>query len=212
MLDVGTGTGEIALRAARRGADVTGIDIAPALLDLARAKPDADKVHFEVADAQALPFADGSFDAVASNFGVIFAPDREAAAGELARVCRGGGRLALTAWCRGSTIGELLRPFGRTSSVDVEAWSEQPELERLLGDAFELELRERVWEFESESGEAAFDFFVRTAPPMKAFFDSLEDERHAGARAALVAYWEGFRDGDRVREPRRYVLVLGRRR
>src|SRR5262249_37716124 len=98
LLDVATGTGEVAFRAARTGAEVTGLDITPELLDVARSKADAHAIRFDEGDAQALPYVDGSFDVVASNFGVIFALGRDAVASELARVCRRGGRPRRTAW------------------------------------------------------------------------------------------------------------------
>ncbi len=99
-LDVATGTGEIARPAARAGAQVTGLDLAPELIETARERAAADgvEVTFEVGDAEALPYEDGSFDTVTSTFGVMFAPDHGAVARELARVCRPGGRLALLAW------------------------------------------------------------------------------------------------------------------
>jgi ubiquinone/menaquinone biosynthesis C-methylase UbiE len=93
VLDVATGTGEVALRAARLGGEVTALDVAPALLEQARAKSDREglTIAWTGGDAQALPYEDGGFDVVCSNFGVIFAPDPEAAAAELARVCKAGG-------------------------------------------------------------------------------------------------------------------------
>jgi len=212
FLDVATGTGEIALRAARSGAEINALDIAPALLALAREKPGAEAIRFEEGDAQSLPYEDAAFDVVASNFGVIFAPNRDAAARELARVCRGGGRLGLTAWCPIPAFEELWLEIRGPAQVDPTIWAERAELERLLGDAFELELVVGTWWFEGESAEAMYEFSSRVAPPMKAFLDSADDETRARVRKALVTYWEGFRDGDRVREPRRYVLVLGRRR
>src|SRR5918911_5325260 len=89
-LDVGTGTGEVALRAARAGAEVTAIDISDELLDQARAKEGATSVRWELGDAQSLRFDDSAFDVVVSCFAVIFA-DQKAAAPELGRVCRSGG-------------------------------------------------------------------------------------------------------------------------
>jgi SAM-dependent methyltransferase len=212
FLDAATGSGEIALRAARAGADVTAFDIAPNMLALARAKPGADAIHFDLGDARSLPYETATFDVVASNFGVIFAPERDVVAAELGRVCKSGGRLALTAWHRKPELDAIYERFGRLSTIDASVWSEAGELERLLGEAFELELQERLWELEGTSGEDVFDFWTRTAPPTKAYFESLDDDARRDARAALVAYWEGFRDGDGVREPRGYVLVLGRRR
>ena len=213
FLDVATGTGEIALRAARAGAEVTAVDIAPAMLALAREKPGAERVRFDEGDAEALPYRDAEFDVVASNFGVIFAPDRDAAAHELARVCRPGGRIGLTAWRRNTPFDEIWQSLGRPRVPgDPAAWAERPELERLLGAAFQLELHERVWWNEGDSAEAVYEFWSRVSPPAKAFLDSLDEGTRARARELLVAYWEGFRDGDRIREPRRYTLVLGRRR
>jgi len=211
FLDIATGTGEIALRAARAGADVTALDISPAMLEIARSKPGASFVRFELGDAQELPYADEAFDVVVSNFGVIFVPNCDAVAGELTRVCRRGGRLGLTVWYRKPELDALWDRFGRTSTVDAYVWSEQAELERLLDGAFELERHERVWRLEGESGEAVYDFWSRVAPPTKAFLDSLDDRTRARARAALVEYWEGFRRDDRVSEPRPYAVVLGTR-
>jgi ubiquinone/menaquinone biosynthesis C-methylase UbiE len=93
-LDVATGTGEIARPVARAGAQVTALDLAPELIETARAKAAAEdlEIAFEVGDAEALPYEDASFDTVTSTFGVMFTPDHAAAARELARVCKPGGR------------------------------------------------------------------------------------------------------------------------
>ena len=100
LLDLACGTGGVALIAARRGAEVTGLDISAD--QLAKARAAADKaglsIRFDEGDAQALPYGDAEFDMVASAFGVIFAPDPRRAADELARVCRSGARIAVTAW------------------------------------------------------------------------------------------------------------------
>lgn len=100
LLDIACGTGNVALVAARRYCDVTGIDIADKLIARARLRAEAEgsTVDFRTADAQALPFADASFDVVTSAFGIMFAPDQYAAATEALRVCRPGGRLALANW------------------------------------------------------------------------------------------------------------------
>lgn len=200
------------MRAARAGAEVTGLDIAPRMLELARAKPGADAIRFDLGDVSSLPYEDASFDVVASNFGVIFAPDQERVAGELARVTRPGGRLGLTAWREKPALDAIYTRFGRTSSIDSYVWSRPDELERLLGEAFDLELHDRIWHLEGDDGESIFDFWTRTAPPTKAYLEQLDEEARARVREALVEYWESYRDGDRVREPRPYVLVLGTRR
>ena len=85
-------------------------------------------------------------------------------------------------------------------------------VERLLGEAFDLELRERLWHLEGDSGESVFAFWSGTAPPMKAYLEQFGDEACVHVRGALVEYWEGYRDGERIREPRPYVLVVGTRR
>ncbi len=100
VLDVATGNGNVALAAARRWCEVTATDYVPALLDRARERAAAERLpmRFQVADAEALPFADGSFDAVVSTFGVMFTPDQDRAAAELVRACRRGGKIGLANW------------------------------------------------------------------------------------------------------------------
>jgi len=209
-LDVATGTGEVAARAAGAGADVVGLDIAPRLLEQARTK--SAEVEWVEGDAQALPFADGAFDVVSSSFGVIFAPDHEAVAGELARVCR--GRLGLTAWRANQGLHAIYAAFtgeepeGPTS----DDWGREERLDQLLGEAFELEFRERVWWLEAESPEQVWELMSVGAPPLKALVDSLEAERRSAFREAMVEHWSQFQGPDGVREPRHYLLVLGRRR
>lgn len=200
------------MRAARAGAEVTGLDIAPGMLELARGKSGADGIRFDLGDVRSLPYEDASFDIVASNFGLIFAPDQDSVAGELARVTRPGGRLGLTAWHEKPVLDEIYARFGRTSSIDSYLWSRPDELERLLGDSFDLELHERVWHLEGDDGESVFEFWTRTAPPTKAYLEQLDVETRERVRDALVEYWESYRDGDRIREPRSYLLVLGTRR
>lgn len=114
VLDVATGTGNAAIAAARRFADVTAIDFVPALLERGRARAAAEGVHvlFREADADDLPFSSGSFDVVLSTFGIMFAADQERAAREAVRVCRRGGRVALANWTPDGLIGALFRIIG----------------------------------------------------------------------------------------------------
>ena len=115
VLDVATGSGNAALAAARRFADATGVDYVPSLLDRAWARLTAEALPIDLqeGDAEALPFADESFDVVLSTFGVMFAPDQEKAAQELLRVCRPGGRIGLANWTPDGFIGEIFRANGR---------------------------------------------------------------------------------------------------
>jgi SAM-dependent methyltransferase len=115
VLDVATGTGHAALGAARRFCDVTGIDYVPALIAAARRRADAEglAVTFREADAENLPFPDGSFDQVLSAIGVMFTADHQRAADELMRVCRPGGRIALANWVPTGFVGQMLAAVAR---------------------------------------------------------------------------------------------------
>jgi len=211
-LDVATGTGEVALRAARAGAgaEVTGLDIAPRLLEQARSR--SSDVDWVEGDAQALPFPDGAFDVVSSSFGLIFAPDQELAAQEVARVCR--GRLGLTVWRPNDGPHAVYAAFSGEQPAwpSPDDWGREERLQELLGDAFELELEERVWWLEGDSLEDVWELMSNGAPPVRALLDSLEPDRAAAFRAAMFEHWSQFETPEGVREPRRYLLVLGERR
>jgi SAM-dependent methyltransferase len=220
-LDVATGTGEIAVRAAEGGADVTGLDLAPELIETARRRAaDADvEVRFDVGDAERLPYDDASFDTVTSTFGVMFAPDQRAAAGELARVCRTGGRLGLLTWHPSLGVSEMFkvmaaymppRPDGVGNPFD---WGDRDHLADLLGADFELSYAEGDCPQPGSSGEEVWELFSTAYGPTKALAESLDDERREALRRDWVSHFEDFRTGDGgVSQPRPYVLVMGRRR
>ena len=140
VLDVAAGNGNATLAAARRFANVISTDYVPGLLDKGRARARAEglPVHFEEADVENLPFADGTFDVVLSTFGVMFAPDHERSAAEMMRVLRPGGRLGLANWTPESFIGQLFKliaayvppPAGVKSPV---LWGSEPHVGRLFG-------------------------------------------------------------------------------
>jgi SAM-dependent methyltransferase len=111
VLDVACGTGNTAIPVAKKGAQVTGVDIAPNLLEQARARASAEGVSasFEEGDAEQLPFADGSFDLVISMFGAMFAPRPDKVAAELVRVCRPSGHIAMANWTPDGFAGEMFR-------------------------------------------------------------------------------------------------------
>jgi ubiquinone/menaquinone biosynthesis C-methylase UbiE len=215
-LDLATGTGGVALRAAHAGAEVTGLDFAPALLEQARAKAGAEglEIQWDLGDAQALPYPDAGFDVASSSFGIIFAPDHEAVARELARVIRPEGRLGLANWRPNEGLHAIYGRFAPgESAFDTDDWGSEEHLQALLGDAFELEIEERVWNLEGDSPEDVWELMVTSAPPVKAMTESLGPERSEEFRQAMVDHWANFRvDGGRVSEPRRYLLVLGQRR
>ena len=220
FLDVACGTGGVAELAAARGAEVTGVDFAPALIETAKARAAeaALPIRYEVGDAEALMFEDASFDVVASSFGVMFAPDQERAAAELARVCRPGGRLGLACWTPGGTIGDFFRlhasfqpPPSAGAGVPV-AWGDEQRVRELLGDTFELDLVERSSPQTAESGEQIWEVFVSSFGPTKTLYDSLPPERGEELHRAFVDFYEQRRDGDTVHADREYLVILGRRR
>jgi ubiquinone/menaquinone biosynthesis C-methylase UbiE len=216
VLDVATGTGGVALRAAHSGARVSALDIAPEMLERARAKAAGGglEIDWVEGDAQSLPYEDSTFDIVASSFGVIFAPDAGAAAAELARVCRVGGRLGLATWKPNEGLHRICAALGDDSEDDdpTEYWSDQPRLQDLLGDAFELRVEERVWKLEGSSPEDVWKLMTTAAPPVKAFVATLEPDRLADFRTTMLDHWADFEHEGRVVEPHGYLLVLGRRR
>ena len=177
VLDVATGSGNAAIAAARHGCDAVGIDYVPALLERGRRRADAEDLpaEFVEGDAESLPFPDGSFDAVTSVFGAMFAPDHAQAAAELLRVCRPGGTIALASWTPDGFIGELFRtvaayvppPAGVQSPM---LWGTEAHLRSLFGDDIcSLEVEERT--FRSGSPRRRFVDFFRTwyGPTLKAF-------------------------------------------
>jgi ubiquinone/menaquinone biosynthesis C-methylase UbiE len=115
VLDVAAGNGNVSLAAARRWCDVVATDYVPALLERARERAAAERldIAFQEADAEALPFADGSFDVVVSTFGVMFTPDQDRAAGELVRVCRRGGKIGMANWTPEGFIGQVFKTIGK---------------------------------------------------------------------------------------------------
>jgi ubiquinone/menaquinone biosynthesis C-methylase UbiE len=129
VLDVGTGSGLAALVAADAGADVVGVDVTPELLDVARAS--GATVAWVFGDAQRLPFGDGEFDVVMSCLGAIFAPDQQATADELLRVCRPGGTIGMVNWTPGGSVGRFFDVFGGSP---VTVWGEPARVRSLFGD------------------------------------------------------------------------------
>lgn len=219
-LDVATGTGAVAVRAARRGADVTGVDFAPALIDTCRRLADEQglDIRYEVGDAENLPFEDASFDVVSSTFGVMFAPDHRAAAAELARVTRPGGRLGLATWRLEGGAGDLFRLMARFQPPappgigDPFDWGREEHVTELLGEAFELEFQEGDAPHEGESGEEAWELFSTSFGPTKTLYESLEPARREEFHRTFVDYYESHRTDHGIHVSRTYLLTLGTRR
>jgi SAM-dependent methyltransferase len=216
LLDIGSGTASIALRAARSGVDAVAIDSSVPLLDKARddARHEGLAVQLDNGNVEYLPYEDGEFDVVASAFGFIFAADHANVAGELARVARPGGRLGFTAWKPNPKLGELYRRFTEEPLEGREAteWGREDHVEDMLGEDFELEFADGTLWIDAESGEELWELFSASSPPVAALLGRLDPERGEAFHHAFVELYETYRDGDRIKAPRRYLLTLGTRR
>ncbi|HZC74466.1 MAG TPA: class I SAM-dependent methyltransferase [Gaiellaceae bacterium] len=220
-LDVGCGAGNVAELAAGAGARVTGIDLSPRLIGVATARAEAGgfEVDYRVGDAENLDAEDASFDKVTSSVGMIFAPDHDAAARELARVTRPGGRLAFSAWTPEGTIGQMFRAFApfqpppQPGAGVPLAWGEEPYVREKLGDAFELSIERRMSHFEDESPEHAWEYFAPRFGPTRTMLENLDPERRTEFEEAGRALYEQGRQLDgRYLDEREYLLVTGERR
>ena len=188
VLDVAAGNGNATLAAARRGAQVTSTDYVASLLDRGaeRARAERLEVTFQAADAEALPFADASFDAVLSTFGVMFAPDHAKSASEMARVCRPGGRIGLANWTPEGFIGQVFKTLGRhlpppAGVQPPSLWGVQAHLQSLFGDrAAKIAVTPRVFNFRYRSAAHFIDVFRTWYGPIHKAFAALPA---AGAQA-----------------------------
>ena len=203
VLDVACGTGNLALPAAVRGARVTGVDIAPNLVEAARAAAAAAglDIRFDVGDAEALPYPDGAFDTVISMFGVMFAPRPERALAELLRVTRPGGRIALANWVADGFIGSMLRahvarvppPAGVPS---VLGWGDEKVLRHRLAAeatsvrAVECTPRTIAMTYPMTPG-AVVEVFREFYGPSLRTFNALDAQGRAALSADLLALWTG---------------------
>jgi ubiquinone/menaquinone biosynthesis C-methylase UbiE len=217
VLDLASGTGEVAVRAAKAGASVTGIDIAEPMLSKARerAADEALDISFDLGDVEYLPYENGCFDVVASNFGMVFAPDHANVAAEVARVACPGARLGFTAWKPNPKLGELYRRFTEEPIEGREAyeWGREDHVEDMLGEDFELEFEDGTLWLEAESGEELWKLFSESAPPVIALVERLDEAQAEEFHRAFVDLYESYRTPEGgIRAPRRYLLVLGRRK
>ena len=218
VLDVAAGNGNSSLAAARRWSDVTSTDYAPALLENGRLRAEAERlaIRFQEADAEALPFADESFDVVLSSFGVMFAPNHARAASELLRVCRRGGRIGLANWTPRGFIGQLFTVIGRhvpppAGLTPVSRWGAEDYLDGLFRDsASRIEVTPRDFVFRYRSAEHWIDVF-RTwyGPVHKAFAGLSADAQQRLERDLISLVGEFNRSGDsKMVVPSEYVEVV----
>ncbi|GAA5126269.1 class I SAM-dependent methyltransferase [Haloechinothrix salitolerans] len=195
VLDVATGTGHVALAAARRFCEVTGIDYVPALLSTASARAEAEDlaIDFQEADAENLPFPDSTFDTVLSAIGVMFTADHQRAADELVRVCRPGGQVGLASWTPTGFVGRMLATVGKHAAPPPGAlppvrWGSEDTLRELFG--------ERITRLSCETGtmtlrflspEHFADFFLTHYGPTRMAAGRLDTEGRDAFRADLIA-------------------------
>lgn len=204
VLDVACGDGNTAIPAAKKGASVTGIDLAPYLIDAAkrRAAEAGVEANFEVGDAEAMPHENGEFDVVVSMFGAMFAPRQEVAADELLRVCRSGGLIAMANWTAEGFVGRMFRetakfvppPAGLRSPI---LWgSEAAVSERFAGGVLQLDLVRRNIEFVFPFGPAeTVEHFRKFYGPTQKAFAALDESGQAELRARLEELWAAHNTG-----------------
>jgi len=194
VLDVAAGNGNATLAAARRGCKVTSTDYVSTLLERGaeRARAEGLNVAFKVADAEALPFEDASFDAVLSTFGVMFAPDQARSASEMARVCRPGGRSGLANWTPEGFIGQLFKTLGRQlpppAGVQPPAlWGVESHLRSLFGEqAAAIAVTPRLFNFRYRSAAHFIDVFRTWYGPVHKAFAALPADKAAALEHDLT--------------------------
>jgi SAM-dependent methyltransferase len=217
LLDLACGTGAVAELAAARGAQVTGVDLAPVLIQTAkeRAAEQGLEIDYRVGDAEDLDFPDASFDKLSSTCGVMFAFDHEAVARELARVMRPGGLIALASWTPTSGLAKMFKVMAPYQAAPPPSspfdWGDEARVGELLGEWFELDLTEHVSTLRVPSGQAYWELFSSSYGPTKTLAESLGDRRAELERDWIEFFESTYRQGDEIVHAREYLLALGRR-
>lgn len=197
LLDVACGSGQLALLAARDGVDVTGVDIAPNLIERARARAKADglSARFMEGDAEALPFDDASFEVVASLFGAMFAPQPELVAQELLRVCSPGGIIAMGNWTPGGFVGQMFKTFSKfiapPGMPSPVLWGDEAVVRQRLGHStanLTMSRRMHIFTYPFPPAEVV-EFFRQYYGPTNRAFASLDEKTARRLREDLEALW-----------------------
>jgi ubiquinone/menaquinone biosynthesis C-methylase UbiE len=198
VLDVACGTGNLTIPAARQGVRVTGVDIAPNLLDQGRAWANAEglAIEFDEGDAEDLPYEDASFDTVITMFGAMFAPRPNITASELIRVCRPGGRIAMANWTPTGFIGQMFKMVGKhvpppAGIPSPVLWGDEETVrERFNGNVADLQLTRRTitFHFPFSATEVVETFRLYYGPTYRAFA-ALDEAGQASLRQALDQLW-----------------------
>ena len=222
VLDVACGTGNTTVMARARGAAVTGLDLTPELIEVAKKRAADEKyedITWKEGDAENLPFADGTFDVVVSSCGLMFAPDQQKVADEVARVTKPGGRIAIQAWTLEGGIGRLFKitggyiapPPGVPSPMQ---WGDESKVKGFFGSSFKDYKFERYDcpEF-ADKPEQIADLFIATYGPTHRAFHALPADKAAAYRNDLVELLRGYVtpvDG-KVRWGREYIITCATR-
>ena len=222
VLDVAAGNGNVSLAAARRWCEVVSTDYVPALLERGRERAAAERLalEFREADAEALAFADTSFDVVVSTFGVMFTPDHDKAAAELVRVCRPGGKIGLANWTSEGFIGQLFKTIGKhvppPAGVKSPAlWGSGARITELFGtQTTSIQLEQRNFVFRYRSAQHWIDVFKTYYGPLLKTFGALNFQAQAALTDDLFALIKRFnRSGDNTMVvPSEYLEVVLTRR
>ena len=193
VLDVACGNGNATLAAARRWCRVTGLDYVPSLLARAGERARAEGLALELVegDAERLPFADGSFDAALSTFGIMFAPDQEQAAREIARVVVPGGKIGLASWTPAGFVGQMLATVGRhvpppPGVASPIFWGTDARIEQLFAGVRSIRTSPREFVFRYESTAHFIDIFRRFYGPTFKAFGALDAEGQTRLTADLT--------------------------
>ena len=215
------GNGNVTLAAARRGCRVWSTDYVQELLARGAERANAERlsIHFQVADAENLPFQDGQFDAVVSTFGVMFAPDQERAASEMARVCRAGGRIGLANWTPEGFIGQVFKVLGRylpppAGVQPPSRWGTEEHLRALFGAAAaEIKLQRKFFEFRYRSAAHFIEIFRNWYGPIHKAYAALAAEKRDALTADLTELLNRLNTSgsDRLSVPSEYLEVVIRR-
>lgn len=223
VLDVAAGSGNVAVPAARTGAAVVASDLTPELLEVGRreAGDEGLRLEWQQADAEALPYADAEFDVVLSCVGVMFAPHHHAAADELVRVCRPGGRIGLVSWTPEGFVGQLfatMKPYVAPPPAGVQSpplWGREEHVAELLGDRVtDVRAERRTLEVDAFDDAAGFrDFFKRCYGPTIAAYRGLADDpgRTAALDAELLDLARRFATGPDGAMGWEYLLLTAQR-
>jgi SAM-dependent methyltransferase len=220
-LDVGCGTGRLAELAAQRGAEVTGVDLAPVLIETAkrRAREHGLEIDYRVGDCERLDgLDDASFDVLSSTVGVMFAPDHEATARQIARVVKPGGRIGLICWTAEGGVGRMfgmMKPFQPPPPQGAGspfAWGDREHVRRLLGDDFDLTFEDGASTYRPSSAEEYWEVYSSSYGPTKTLADSLGERREELHKAWVDFFEQNYSEDGGIAHTREYLLTLGTRR